>query len=379
MDRRPALSRRLLHLPDLRARQNPRKARRRPLPGQAETARRALRRDRRRPIAAKHLRAGHLRGRQHSLRSELAHPDRLVAVDRRAPSSSALSDYLAQDGRSDTISTHYDVDQADRERLRSIADETFGQEPLDLVFDDCSHLYEPTRASFNELFPRLRPGGLYVIEDWRWAHAPLDDPNPEGMWPEETPLTRLIFEIALTIPSVPGLVASLNLEFRTVEVTRGERRIDPSDLRRLGVRQLERRASVHRHELSSKDASSQSQAPPAASGRPSAAPSPRPAPPSPPPTSTRQSSTTSPRSSASPTSAGTATPSNLLSADGATEWAQALTERFGKVDGARPPRRRLEGRRAPRHRIPRRLRVAPRPPRPHRPARHARLPRRDRP
>jgi predicted methyltransferase len=35
---------------------------------------------------------------------------------------------------------------------------------LDLVVDDTSHL-GPTRASFNTLFPRLRPGGVYVIED----------------------------------------------------------------------------------------------------------------------------------------------------------------------------------------------------------------------
>ena len=160
--------------------------------------------------------------------SELAQPDRLVAVDRKAPSSPALRDYLAQGGRSEGVLVHTDVDQSDRERLGAIADDAFGNGPLDLVFDDCSHLYGPTRASFNELFPRLRPGGAYVIEDWRWAHPPLDDLNPEGMWPGETPLTRLIFEIALSISSLPGLVADLRMDLRTVEITRGEREVDPS-------------------------------------------------------------------------------------------------------------------------------------------------------
>ncbi len=28
----------------------------------------------------------------------------------------------------------------------------------------------PTRTSFEVLFPRLRPGGLFVIEDWNWQH-----------------------------------------------------------------------------------------------------------------------------------------------------------------------------------------------------------------
>ena len=65
---------------------------------------------------------------------------------------------------------HDDVDQADRAGSPRSSSEAFGDQPLDLVIDDCSHLYEATRASFNELFPRLRPGGLYWIEDWPWAH-----------------------------------------------------------------------------------------------------------------------------------------------------------------------------------------------------------------
>ena len=40
--------------------------------------------------------------------------------------------------------------------------------PLDLVIDDGSHLLEETRTSFETLFPRLRKGGLYVVEDWNW-------------------------------------------------------------------------------------------------------------------------------------------------------------------------------------------------------------------
>ena len=160
--------------------------------------------------------------------SELARPHRLVAVDREAPSSPALGDYLAERDRSESVSVHTDVDQSDRKRLRAIADHAFGDEPLDLVLDDCSHLYEPTRESFNELFPRLRPGGTYVIEDWRWAHPPLEDDNPEGMWPGKTPLTRLIFEIVLSISSLPGLVADVKIDLRTVVVTRGERDVDPA-------------------------------------------------------------------------------------------------------------------------------------------------------
>src|SRR4029077_11377083 len=37
---------------------------------------------------------------------------------------------------------------------------------IDVVIDDASHLYGPTRRSFEILFPLLKPGGAYIIEDW---------------------------------------------------------------------------------------------------------------------------------------------------------------------------------------------------------------------
>lgn len=48
--------------------------------------------------------------------------------------------------------------------------------PFDIIIDDASHVAEPTRVSFWHLFDRhLRPGGIYVIEDWRvgyWSGWP---------------------------------------------------------------------------------------------------------------------------------------------------------------------------------------------------------------
>lgn len=37
---------------------------------------------------------------------------------------------------------------------------------FDVIIDDCSHMGSLSLNSFNLLFPFLRPGGLYVIEDW---------------------------------------------------------------------------------------------------------------------------------------------------------------------------------------------------------------------
>jgi hypothetical protein len=119
------------------------------------------------------------------------------------------------------------VDQGDTARLAEIADEVFGEEPIDLVVDDCSHRYKLSHASFNELFPRLRPGGVYVIEDWPWAHAPVGTEEEAVAWSLRlVPLTRLVFEVILAIPGVPRLISGVEIDSNSVYVTRGEAEVD---------------------------------------------------------------------------------------------------------------------------------------------------------
>ena len=170
------------------------------------------------------LELGILEGGSAAFLRELLRPNLLVALDQKPPTSPALRDYIADDGLADMLRVFGDVDQGDRPRLAQIVDDAFGSEPLDLVVDDCSHLYEPTRASFNELFPRLRPGGLYVIEDWRWAHTPLAE-----MWPDEVPLTRLVFELLIAISVLPGLIADVTVNDHSVELQRGDAPVVPQE------------------------------------------------------------------------------------------------------------------------------------------------------
>ena len=52
----------------------------------------------------------------------------------------------------------------------------------DLIIDDCSHKGELTRRSWEMLWPQVRPGGLYVIEDWfvglrTWMWVEYHDPE----------------------------------------------------------------------------------------------------------------------------------------------------------------------------------------------------------
>lgn len=105
-----------------------------------------------------------------ALAALLTDPRKLVAVELSDEPVRELQSLLDERGLSERTHTYYGVDQSDRTRLVEILDAEFGDEPLDLVMDDASHLLEPTRASFEVLFPRLRPGGLFVLEDWNWQH-----------------------------------------------------------------------------------------------------------------------------------------------------------------------------------------------------------------
>lgn len=60
----------------------------------------------------------------------------------------------------------YQGGQQDTELLDRVAREC-APEGFDVIIDDCSHVGELARVSFWHLFENhLKPGGLYVIEDW---------------------------------------------------------------------------------------------------------------------------------------------------------------------------------------------------------------------
>lgn len=49
----------------------------------------------------------------------------------------------------------------------------FQDQKLDLIIDDASHRYSPTKASFDALFEtHLTSGGIYVLEDWGCGYWP---------------------------------------------------------------------------------------------------------------------------------------------------------------------------------------------------------------
>lgn len=183
----------------------------------------------------------------------LARPEKFVAIDLDPTPVQPLLDVLEEKGLADSVRPYFGVDQSDRRRLVEIVTAEFGNPPLDVVVDDASHLYDPTVASFEVLFPRLAPGGIYVIEDWTCkdvfaesiAQAVLADTASGGHHgyrellakqidagaPVEPPISRLALELALAAGQSDGAVSEVRIDDEWILVRRGERPLDPEGFR----------------------------------------------------------------------------------------------------------------------------------------------------
>lgn len=142
---------------------------------------------------------------------ESLHPAKYVAVDLSTRGDNErFRQYVASRNLADRVRTYWGVDQTVAERLRAIVQDEF-RGPLDLVIDDASHLYGPTKSSFEALFPLLRPGGFYIIEDWPWEYLERFH-TPGHPWAAEPPLSKLIKELVDAAGShLKGSIASLTI------------------------------------------------------------------------------------------------------------------------------------------------------------------------
>lgn len=66
-----------------------------------------------------------------------------------------------KEGRISTVTGN----QQDADTFKSLPSE------FDLIIDDASHVNPMTLASFDLLWPRIKPGGIYIIEDLRCSYS----------------------------------------------------------------------------------------------------------------------------------------------------------------------------------------------------------------
>ena len=132
---------------------------------------------------------------------------KIVAID--SLNKPYLNDVIAHLGLQDRIKLYHETLQQDRDQLRSIVYTEFGNEALDLIIDDASHMYSLSRRSFEVLFPFLGKNQHYVLEDWNWAHYP--GVYQESKWLDEPALTNLAFELAMVAGSMNRQISSIEL------------------------------------------------------------------------------------------------------------------------------------------------------------------------
>jgi predicted O-methyltransferase YrrM len=167
---------------------------------------------------------------------------KVVALDLANPGPAALDEILRRHRIDDKVKLYFGTSQDDRDAVTGIMDREFGGEPLDLVIDDASHQYGHSRRSFEMIFPRLRPGGLYIIEDWQWAH--IDSPAYQngGHFAGEPALTNLIFELLIAYGGHADLFQNIMVRSWFVALQKAWRPIPPNfrldDLQRMRGKSL---------------------------------------------------------------------------------------------------------------------------------------------
>jgi predicted O-methyltransferase YrrM len=171
--------------------------------------------------------------------TKLLQPEALLAIELSNQPVETVMNFLAEHDPQKRVHIHWGVDQSDPVEVPRLVETTFADQPLDLVVDDASHLLIPTTATFEMLFPRLRPGGLYIIEDWSHRHtmeygmkqaisantdSKIAKDLAAGLKPEvefEMPMSLLICQLTIASGYRPDLVTEVRTTRGFCEIRRG--------------------------------------------------------------------------------------------------------------------------------------------------------------
>jgi hypothetical protein len=137
----------------------------------------------------------------------------------------AIDEIIVAHNLADKVKLHFGTSQADTDAVRGIMDSEFSGEKLDLVIDDASHLYDLSRRSFEIIFPRLREGGLYIIEDWQWAHMNDARYQSEEVFGGQPALSNFIFELLIAYGSHPDLFWNIVVRDWFVALQKGSKQL----------------------------------------------------------------------------------------------------------------------------------------------------------
>lgn len=151
------------------------------------------------------LEFGILQGGSAVLFSLLLGLNKFVGLDICDPPK-GLAEFLSQKEVGKRMKLHFNSSQSDARRVREIVKTEFAGAPIDLIIDDASHQYDLSKTTFEVAFPLLRPGGIYVIEDWGWPHW-----KGCTAFRGQPALSKLIFELTMACATSSNLISDIRI------------------------------------------------------------------------------------------------------------------------------------------------------------------------
>lgn len=148
----------------------------------------------------------------------LLRPKKLSAVELTATQIPALDRYVRKsDGR---VNMYYGTSQDDAQKLIEIIDRDFDGE-VDFVVDDASHWYDLSKITFQTVFPHVKPGGYYFIEDWNWSFQPgYQDPGHD--WYGQNSLANLAVDLMEDMTN-SSTIADIQIVRQMIKVKRSDK------------------------------------------------------------------------------------------------------------------------------------------------------------
>ena len=143
--------------------------------------------------------------------------EKLIAFE-LATEAPYLTQYLERHGLTEKVRIHFSVSQSDRPAIRNLVLRGLDGTLIDVVIDDASHQYVETRASLEVLFPLVRPGGAYVIEDWAWGHHKNWPPET---WANQPLMSPLLTELMLICGKGDGVIDRIDIDTNFAVIWRG--------------------------------------------------------------------------------------------------------------------------------------------------------------
>jgi hypothetical protein len=145
-------------------------------------------------------------------------PECLIAFD-IAPDAPHCRRYLERHQLTESVHAYFGTSQTDEEGLRRAVLTHSRDGSVDAVIDDASHQHAETRATVEILLPFVRPGGVYIIEDWAWGHAAH---WPTDAWADLPLLSPLLVELILIAGHGTGVIDKIEVDPNFIVLWRGK-------------------------------------------------------------------------------------------------------------------------------------------------------------